>query len=789
MSLHLWLNTRMKFYGHSHPDFPEQPDKWEPLFTEDCGTLDGKNCSACENLDPNHGHLNKVAYLAGRFAAEMFPAGSKESVTANQWGKLAGWTHDLGKFSLAFQERLRGNPARVDHSTAGAKWFAEKKPYGPLMAYLIAGHHAGLPDAASLFHERFKAPIPEWKTNAQPILSQGLGDLPMPPLTRKVEMFEVAFMARMFFSCLVDADYLATESFMEPQTQSRRLKWPSDIISQMRDALDVYYHTRFKEPATEVEHARNNVRSACQDKATLPAGFFSLTVPTGGGKTLASLDFALRHAEIHGMRRIIYAIPYTSIIEQNADVFRDVFMPLSEELNQDVVLEHHSNFESEKATQSDDADVWRKTAENWNAPLIATTNVQFLESLFANKTSRCRKLHNTARSVIILDEAQALPLQLLAPILRALTCLVKDFGCSVVFCTATQPALGKRDDFKIGIPAEEIREIMPDPAKLHRSLRRVRTESLGALPDADLLHEHLLPRAADGALLVVNTTTAARDLHQQISEHTKAFHLSGRMCPAHRRQVLAEVKLNLDHGSPCVLVSTQLIEAGVDVSFPVVYRAECGIDSLAQAAGRCNRHGEWGVGPDAKGQAFFFEPVDHPIPGVLGELRRVAGVTRAHILDNFPGEALLSLNAIESFFRQSFWLQGGDHGKGWDQKGILECFPAAPSLEVLQFASAAEKFEMISQNTRPVIIPWGLSGGALAIELRDRNKSGWPPTVNQFRRAQQFTVQVYPHEWESIRSKCEILHEGAIAILSSPDDYDSDTGLKPGNSASLLHVG
>lgn len=779
----------MKFYAHSHPDFPDQPDKWEPLYTENCGTLEGNNCLACENLDPNHGHLNKVAYLAGRFASEMFPPGSKESLDAYQWGKLAGWAHDFGKFSIPFQGRLRGNPARVDHSTAGAKWIDGKKPYGSLMAYLIAGHHAGLPDAASLFPERFKVPIPDWETNAEPVLSQELGDLPMPPLTRQVEMFEAAFMTRMFFSCLVDADYLATESFMKTQAPSQRLEWPSEIIVRMRCALDAYYRRKFKVPATEVEHARNSVRSACQDKAALPTGFFSLTVPTGGGKTLASLDFALRHAENHGLRRVIYAIPYTSIIEQNADVFRDVFKPLSEELNQDVLLEHHSNFESEKSSETDDTEVWRKTAENWNAPLIATTNVQFLESLFANKTSRCRKLHHIARSVIILDEAQALPVHLLTPILRALTCLVKDFGCTVVFCTATQPALLKRNDFKIGISEEEIREIMPEPEKLHRSLRRVQTRNLGALTDAELLEDHLLPQAADGTLLVVNTTTAARELHQLISEHAKAFHLSGRMCPAHRRQILGEVKSSMDHGSPCVLVSTQLIESGVDVSFPVVYRAECGIDSLAQAAGRCNRHGEWGVGQDAKGQVFYFEPKDHLIPDVLAELRRVAGVTRAHILDNFPGEALLSLDAIECFFRQSFWLQGGDHGKGWDQKGILECFPAAKSLEVLQFASAAEKFQMISQNTRPVIIPWGQEGGALAKELRDRYINGWPPSINQFRRAQQFTVQVYPHEWESIRSKCEILHEGSINILANPDDYDADTGLKPGNSASLLHVG
>ncbi|NJL18875.1 MAG: CRISPR-associated helicase Cas3' [Bdellovibrionaceae bacterium] len=693
----------MNYYAHSLPDQGE--DAWEPLCT---GTGDG--------------HLEKVATQASKFASEMFPTNGSHAHIAEQWGKLAGLWHDLGKFSLEFQERLRGNPARVDHSTAGAKWASQFSPYGPLLSYLIAGHHSGLPDGIHLFHERFKNPLPEWENAAAQI---GITDLNQPldfPLKRpNAGMFGCAFTCRMLFSCLVDADYLATEAFMQPTEAKQRLDWPPDTLPRMEDALNRHYSEKFPAPENQVDVARNEVRTACQNAAVLTPGFFSLTVPTGGGKTLASLDFALRHANRHGLRRVIYAIPYTAIIEQNADKFREVFAHLSSELRQDVVLEHHANFESTDQSGDPDANpVWRKTAENWNAPLIATTNVQFFESLFANKTSRCRKLHHIARSVIILDEAQSIPVRLLHPIIEALQCLVQDFGCTVIFCTATQPALNQRKDFSIGIPPTDIREIIPCPQSLHTSLRRVReTGKLGKMTDQELV-DHLLSKAKRWTpLLVVNTTAAARDFYKMISEHTTCFHLSARMCPVHRRKVLDEVTQLRRERKPCVLISTQLIEAGVDISFPVVYRAECGIDSLNQAAGRCNRHGELGIGPEAGGRIYYFQSADQPLPAVLADLRLAAGITHAHILDNFPD--LLSLEAIEAFFLQSIWLKGGDHGKGWDNPGtnrrpIMDCFPKGTQepFSTLCFAEAAENFQMIPSRTHSLIIPWGKEGDTLA---------------------------------------------------------------------------
>lgn len=538
-----------------------------------------------------------------------------------------------------------------------------------------------------------------------------------------------------------------------------------------------------------MDKVRQDIHRACVQSAALRPGFFSLTVPTGGGKTLASLDFALRHACTHGHRRIIYAIPFTSIIDQNAGIFRKVFHSLAEAWGHDPVLEHHSNFDAPSEPSGNEVPLWRKAAENWDAPLIATTNVQFFESLYANRPSRCRKLHRIARSVIILDEAQAIPVFLIHPILHALECLVKDFGCTVVFCTATQPALQQRDDFPIGIPAADIIEIAPAPAALQTQLRRVTAEPLGPLTHA-ALYEHLRTHAQTGALVIFNTTRAAASFYHLHGSELLKFHLSARMCPAHRRAVLSKVADLRRSGQSCLLVSTQVVEAGVDLSFPVVYRAECGIDSLTQAAGRCNRHGEWGLGPDAQGRIYLFEAVDHPLPSPLAELQRAAGISKSQIIGKFPDP--LSLEAIEAFFQQSIWLQGGHAGKGWDKNGVLDCFPngdSAQALLTMNFASAADAFQMIPTATKALLIPWDAEGEALAAELRQRERTGIPPSLTLYRQAQQYSVHVYPHEWPDMLKKSESLHEGAFVVLTQANQhYDPDTGLKPGGNPAFLYV-
>lgn len=782
-------------FAHTEPAFPGDISKWEPLFTPGCPALAGNDCKACRNLDRNHGHLNKVAFWTAKFAEEMFPPNDREARdSARHWGYLAGLWHDVGKFSHEFQAYLRtatdladphqaeveiGRIGKVDHSTAGAKRANGIQPFGALLAYLIAGHHTGLQDAVHVFQSRLKKDLPRWEEQADAAGLPRTATVPRPPETSaELGMPGLAFLLRMLFSSLVDADFLATEAFMSRERAVLRKRWPAEILPRMTEALDAHFAKAFGVSTDPVSTAREGVRSACQQAAHGVPGFFSLSVPTGGGKTLSSLAFALRHAVAHGLQRVIYVIPYTSIIEQNAEVFREAFAPLSHELGSEIVLEHHSNLEPKHESVRS-----RLAAENWDAPLVVTTNVQLFQSLYASRTSRCRKLHNIANAVIILDEAQSLPARLLTPILSALRSLVQDFGSTVLLCTATQPALEKRDDFTIGIPGEAIREIIPDRVTLFKNLERVKTRHLGNVSD-DALLTQVLARADRGSLLIVNTTKAARELRAKLVPRVHVLHLSARMCPAHRGHVLAKIKAL--HHERAVVVSTQVIEAGVDISFPVVFRAECGLDSFAQSAGRCNRHGELGIGPDAGGEVFFFEPAEHPIPRQLSDLAEAAGITRAHIIGLFAEEKFLSLEAIRAFFEQSIW-QAGPRTNQWDQSKVLSFLAGGTGshpFEALAFESAAAAFQLIPQKTRPVIIPWGAEGEALADELRLLEKQQRPPNRSHHRRAQRFTVQIYEHEWASLSNRIELLHDSAFPLLIHPkNDYDSATGLKPPDTA------
>jgi CRISPR-associated endonuclease/helicase Cas3 len=418
-----------EYYAHSHP---------------------GKPFADWQSLEE---HLKNVAEKARTFA-DAFGAG--------EWGYLAGLWHDVGKYSNEFQNYLRvkndidasieTTPGRgVDHSSAGAHHAARILPIlGHILAYAVAGHHSGLlngRDTGACQEARLNKTVSPWEHGLQ--FLPAFTELELPTFLRnslsKKHAFPVAFFIRMIFSCLVDADFLDTEAFMNPQQASLRRNWPDKVLEQMDNALTEFVR-QFNQKDTLVNHQRALVREACLKAAEEDPGLFSLTVPTGGGKTLSSLAFALRHAIKHGMRRIIYVIPLTSIIEQNADVFREALRSISDKLRRDVVLEHHSNLDPEKETT-----INRLAAENWDAPLIVTTSVQFYESLFANKTSRCRKLHRLGRSVIILDEAQTLPVDYLKPCLGALQELTANYGASIVICTATQPAIEKREGFDIGL--------------------------------------------------------------------------------------------------------------------------------------------------------------------------------------------------------------------------------------------------------------------------------------------------------------------------------------------------
>jgi len=737
-------------YAHSVSGRPES--EWEPL---EC-------------------HLEEVATRAEGFASRL---GYRE------WGRIAGLWHDLGKYSTAFQDYLRGTaqpgaaaPSRgsVDHATAGAQHaVARVELLGHLLAYVIAGHHSGLLDAigegASL-ENRLRKAVEEWGSAPRHILEAASG-LPVPEVLRKAlgsrppDPFRVAFAVRMLFSCLVDADFLATEGFLDRSRASGRPNWPGDLLKRMESELERFVE-RFGPARTTVDLERSRVRMAALTSAAREPGFFSLTVPTGGGKTLAALAFALRHAREHGsLDRVLYVAPFTTIIEQNAEVFRSVFRDLTAEVGADLVVEHHGSVDLEEESREA-----RLATENWDAPLIVTTSVQFYESLFASRVSKCRKLHRIARSVVILDEVQALPVHVLTPCLRALRELVEVYGCTVVLCTATQPALGRRAEFPVGL--EAVREIVPEPRALYESLRRVSIEFLGRTPDSALAARLL---AEKQALCVVNTRAHARALFAELGEGAEHFHLSAWMCPAHRSEMIARIRSRLESDEPCRVISTQLVEAGVDLDFPLVMRALAGIDSIAQAAGRCNRNGRL---PEL-GVTLVFESEHREAERYFADTADCARQVVALHAD------LLGLDAVERYFRLYYW----SHRERWDEKRVLEEFrldrrPEMPFL--FNYASAADRFRLIDDAGQPVVVPWGDEGRQLSRELR---RPGAVADWRILRRLQRFTVQVPSRTWrQQAGSSFTIEQERFAVLLENPTLYSESLGLRLDGSPGEAYI-
>ena len=716
-------------------------------------------------------HLRSVAETASRFAAAFGAA---------DWGYAAGLWHDLGKYAPAFQNYLLRNvcedyhradvKGNVDHSSAGAQHAVERvEILGHLLAYAIAGHHAGLLDGvgegASL-DKRLRKSVDPWKHGLRRLpdippprlpgfLQEALGKRASDP---KGAAFAFAFFARMIFSCLVDADFLDTEQYMDPERSENRPRWPAHVLSSMEEALSRYVCGL---PGNEgmVDGERRRVREACLGAAALEPGLFSLTVPTGGGKTLSSLAFALRHACTHGHKRIIYVIPFTSIIEQNADVFRDVFSHLICEGFPDPVLEHHSAVDAEMETVES-----RLAAENWDAPLVVTTSVQFYESLFSHRASRCRKLHNMARSVIILDEAQKIPVNYLHSCLAALRELTSHYGCSVVLCTATQPALHHRADFPIGLKG--VREIVEDPRALYTAFKRVAVRDLGSLGDDELAGLLAHERAA---LCIVNTRRHARELFGRLETEGDAVHLSAAMTPAHRSEILQEVRRRLMEGSGCRVISTQLVEAGVDLDFPVVYRSLAGLDSLVQAAGRCNRNGRM-----VRGITYLFRS-EHGREEVF--LRDTVNAA-VQIVGNgsVPPlyDDLLCLESVEHYFRLYYW----DQQSRWDQKGILEAFSLENRRDfpfLFAYSTVGERFRLIEDYGRPVIVPWGDEAARLCRELRARPPVG---LADLLRRLQRHIVQVPQRLWyREIGRSFELVHDRFPVLISPEIHYHPKLGL------------
>ncbi|MBU0751746.1 MAG: CRISPR-associated helicase Cas3' [Gammaproteobacteria bacterium] len=647
-------------------------------------------------------HLREVGRRAGESAGKL---------QAGDWGRLSGLWHDLGKYSPAFQSMIQRESgydpeAHIEsgtrnHSTAGAIHAVEQLgPPGRILAYLIAGHHAGLPDwlgdqhagAALSTRLRQKEYLDALPLSAIP------ADIiaPQPPDNSKIpgNRDGAHLWLRMLFSCLVDADFLDTEAFMTPDKSA--VRGQGTTIAQLSASFDVHMTGFAGARPTVVNRIRADVLRQCRENAGLSPGLFSLTVPTGGGKTLASMAFALKHAGIHGKRRVIYAIPYTSIIEQTAGIFREIFG--------EAVIEHHSSLDPDRETAKS-----RLATENWDAPVVVTTNVQLFESLFAAKTSRCRKLHNLIDSVIVLDEAQTLPPGLLQPCLDVLNLLTKHYGVTVVLCTATQPALTEVASFGRELRGlDNVREIIVAPQTLFDALQRVKVEMPADFHARENWDAIAAKVGAGGtaALAIVNTRNDCRELWRRLSvQDGGAIHLSASMCGAHRAQVIADVSKRLEDGAPVRVVSTQLIEAGVDIDFPVVFRALAGLDSIAQAAGRCNREGRL-----ESGRVVVFVP---PKAAPAGQLRRAEQTT----VSLMAGTALETLapDSFACYFRH-FYLSE-PHWDKHDMHGLL--VRNAGRMEI-QFRTAAERFRYVDDaDSQPILVWWDESESLIGKLARD----------------------------------------------------------------------
>ena len=720
----------MQYYAHSLDSRPD--NEWQSLTA----------------------HLKGTAELAGAFADD-FGAGIL--------ARAAALLHDYGKATKSFQARLRGTFAKVDHSTAGGQEAVRRygKCFGHFLSYAILGHHAGLPDAGSdqsldgtlirRLSQRLKeTPDPDVLASLPETLQLPFKDL------AHVDPFSIAFLIRMIYSTLVDADSLDTERFCDRGKFA--LRSPGASMKELSVRLARYLSGRFPQlPAgdpsqgSHISRLRSQILAQSAACGTLPQGVYTLTVPTGGGKTFSSLSFALNHADAHGLSRVIYAIPFTSIIEQNAAEFIAA-------LGDENVLEHHSSVSFGDGEDDDDQSLrLRLTAENWDAPLIITTNVQFFESLFSSRRSKCRKLHNIAGSVIVLDEAQMLPSDFLRPCLAALAELVRHYRCTVVLCTGTQPALS--DYF----PADlRPREIMEAPLALYEAFRKVRIEREGTLSLSELAERIVGERQA---LAILNTRGAAAEAYALIAGEPGAFHLSARMTAVHRSRKIHEIKDCLKDGAPCRVVSTQLVEAGVNLDFPVVYRAQAGLDSIVQAAGRCNREGKLREG----GQVRVFALEGQTLRGWFS---RTAQYGR-EAMDAFP-EDPLSPDAIARYFSMLYNM----HPQGLDAKGILAALGSGSGPKNLRFPfkSVDRDFQLIEDNTHTILIPHDDESLVLAGRIR----AGFASRAD-LRRLGRYGVQVYDGELKELLKTHSVEPVGGAYLLIDLSLYDA-------KERGLLHI-
>ena len=744
------------------------------------------------------------------------------------YGEIAGLLHDIGKYSPAFQAYLRANsgqadeedentPGRPDHSSAGGQLMLDllrKKAeqtrdaelgrlvelIGRIIAHPVAGHHAGLLDSidtgggASLDRRLRKVVEPydcnlarEIRQRIEWLAGTILEDQNLDYVCRWIdsdgaisgrEAFSLQFAIRMLFSALVDADRLDSERAGNLVQWRIRTSIRTSSLPALLDKLEEHLTTL--PSGGTVNKIRRRVSEQCRDAAADEPGFFSLTVPTGGGKTFASLRFALHHAK-YGMRRVIYVMPYTTIIDQNADEFRKILDPDGKTFN---VLEHHSNLEPRRETPES-----RLLSENWDNPIVVTTTVQFYESLYVAKPSRCRRLHSIRQSVIILDEAQTVPVRYLKAVTWALEELVTNYGCSVVFCTATQPLLdcehldaGALDNHRVGISG--IRPIISEPQRYFDALCRVQVQGIKSqspLPTAEIASRVRQQAMKNKSVLcILNTKQSAKAVFTELEKgsilDTRLWYLSTAMCPQHRKDVIEIVKLLASYcrktGTKApVVVSTQLVEAGVNLDFDVVFRAMAGIDSLAQAAGRCNREGRL---PHI-GEVYFFTAEEN-----LGSLQEIIEAKRAGIdtLSVLDGDATLTqsekypigLKAVEEYFQRLYWSRASE----MDSKRIIARLVSPRKLEEgadVPFATIANDFQLIEKDTVSIVVPYGYEGKRLIGRLLKGGVMG----LDDYRIANRYSVQVFRNALPRL-SSIVVESAGGWLVLGNDRCY-GETGL------------
>lgn len=726
-----------------HPSSPPAPLCYYAHTSEDGRT------------QPLSEHLQDVGNLAGCFAWQF---------RCEAWAKHAGLVHDIGKSAPAFQRYLLNGGPKTEHAAAAAIALYQANTH--LLAYCAAGHHAGMPDggdsadtpdAPTLRAKLQRKNKYGWDISGY-LNEAGLPPstvLPPPPIvTLEGHGFSLSFLTRMLFSCLVDADYLDTEAFMN-NAPIRRNELP---LTPLLTLLERHFDS-FGVPKNELNRKRAQILARCREAAQLPRGLYSLTVPTGGGKTLSSMAFALYHALHHaeepGLRRIIYVIPYTNIIEQTAGVFREIF-------GDEAVLEHHSNagYEDAEETRNLDRLYKRHASENWDIPIVVTTSVQFFESLFSNRPSKCRKLHNIANSVVIFDEAQMLPMPYLLPCVRAIAELVKNYRCTAVLCSATQPAL---DPY---FP-KEMRpvQICPDFEELHTAFRRTRfvvekeafsTEALAGR----LNREHQ-------TLCIVNTRMQAQAVFELL-QGEGCYHLSTLMYPLHRKRTLEIIRQRLKDNIPCKVISTSLIEAGVDLDFPSVYRERAGLDSMIQAAGRCNREGTRSIEESPVHLFRFVQDQSPRIPASLALPFQVADKLMQECGD------VGSPSIIRAYFEQLYRYKGSSLDKenivGRLEDGVKSRPPSFP------FASIAENFRLIEQSTRQILVV--LDDEPAAIEIATHLRQGLR-SQKLLRDAGRFSVNVYENAYAALLGAgvLDVLDD-KLAVLRDVSPYNRQIGLR-----------